>query len=588
MELNADNTSSDKDAQMQSSFESYANTEKKDEKEKSKKRKRGLFELLNTESKESDKKAKDQQSEVKREESKPFNTLFKQQEQEESTEEAASIESLGELTEEEVTETARQIVEARDEDLLAELQEVEPDSPQEAEVLAASLLNERFKENIAQGETDEAALDQSFEEAARELELLDTDESAADLLTDENDPESEEDSTPDDLETIPDEAATIESESEDDESNDETSGSTSTTSSASASMPSSQPSSGQPVAPTPGGSGGGAVPPAPYYTSGIPPTPPTQPGSETTPDPSQAAEAAVFRYESRRRRGADLLVGGIIGYMIGRRRGRIKTEERLMPIQESLEKQVRDLDEKLAIREQKIRVLAAESVAREGEDKRREIADRVEARARARQEQRERQSLDALENRSSNHHVLTKLPEQLVSVVVPKSEVLEVNRTASPEVKPPVSDLDVMRQASEIVINGMNMRVLYEQGRLTKDDLRLLVVENERGAHRLEQLFYERLRPSDQIETYEKLRTPGSYAAGDVSGTQQGNESNEQPSSHSNESHATSMDHTGLEQRTNSMNALNGQQDQSSTKQLVVTMVLVGLGISLVIGIFLF
>ncbi len=54
------------------------------------------------------------------------------------------------------------------------------------------------------------------------------------------------------------------------------------------------------------------------------------------------------------------LFGSTIGYLIGRRRGRIKTEKKLLPIQKKLEKQVEDLGWQLKAKELKIREAARE------------------------------------------------------------------------------------------------------------------------------------------------------------------------------------------------------------------------------------
>jgi hypothetical protein len=60
------------------------------------------------------------------------------------------------------------------------------------------------------------------------------------------------------------------------------------------------------------------------------------------------------------------VVGGVIGYLIGRRRGRIKTEKRLLPIQKNLEKQVKDYQQKLTTSEFKIRKLVKDKMNEQG------------------------------------------------------------------------------------------------------------------------------------------------------------------------------------------------------------------------------
>lgn len=56
-------------------------------------------------------------------------------------------------------------------------------------------------------------------------------------------------------------------------------------------------------------------------------------------------------YFERRAQQRGLLVGGIVGYLIGRRRGRIKTEKRMARVQQKLEKQVVEVQEQVVRKE---------------------------------------------------------------------------------------------------------------------------------------------------------------------------------------------------------------------------------------------
>jgi hypothetical protein len=128
------------------------------------------------------------------------------------------------------------------------------------------------------------------------------------------------------------------------------------------------------------GKGGGSQPPGsnPSSSSGwsfprrrgssIAPPPP--PGSYTAPAVKSPAVAPTTmpeminandaRYNERRALQRGLLVGGIVGYLIGRRRGRIKTERRLQAVQHNLEKQVVEVQRQVAEKELQVQQFARE------------------------------------------------------------------------------------------------------------------------------------------------------------------------------------------------------------------------------------
>jgi hypothetical protein len=443
-------------------------------------------------------------------------------------------ENLEELSEGEEREALLQILEVEGEHLEDEHTQTPEDSPAEAEVLVAAAFLQAANEKIQAGMDRAKALTEAREEVIGDLELA----PAADEVVPE-DMEGAVEAL--DTEMIADLEPLV-----DDEPDDETEPDPLHTITTPTTTPTPQTTPAPPGGPVPPGPmptvHGSAVPPSfPAYHQvaaaggGIPPGGGMNPNLTPMPTPFElAAQRNTAERHRTRNRAVDLLVGGIVGYMIGRRRGRINAEERMRPVQQSLEKKVKQLQYEVSEGTKSVRKLTAERIATQGEPARQRIVDGVENRvqkrvrpgvpdiifpaaaaavAAERSEQPPEQSVrperptteaaPAIEQQQRRERILQG--PDILPVLVPGIAAEAAPRrseTAMPE-KIPMSE--VLQVASKIEIAGTNAKVLYEQGRLEKQDLQVIAQEYVRGSNRYERILIEKLRPPRTGESMEYL-----------------------------------------------------------------------------------
>lgn len=268
---------------------------------------------------------------------------------------------------------------------------------------------------------------------------------------------------------------------------------------------------------TSGGSSGsgrsGSLPPMPPLPAPAP-RPPLGPPNVPNFNRPPAANVAPAEYQPDYRVNPNrsyLLVGGIVGYLIGRRRGRIKTEKRMNVVVKKLEQQV--------------------------EAKQRIIDRQVEV-----VKQRTRQ--EYWDNKATRREMpaAIKQPETKSqprrSESVPIAATQELRRDARTERKPvsperaaertPTSvemrDEDIVRLSETITVGATNLKKIYEAKLITDGGLRRLVSEHlqgkdlRRGLAReflTKELSYERdprFRDIVPVETKGPQRQAGSTA----------------------------------------------------------------------------
>ncbi len=293
------------------------------------------------------------------------------------------------------------------------------------------------------------------------------------------------------------------------------------------------------------GSAGGGVPPrGPVYDGGSSGffSPGYAPGTTYNTAPAgTSVEAPTQDITAERRAMAQgVLAGGIVGYLVGRRRGRIKTEKRLLPIQQKLEKQVATLQSAVAAKEQIIRQRVAEKrqalptpaeQARFGNRLATPRAEAVRPAARSFAERRpvERFRGGIIEAPAVILGAAAVLrPERRTQAARPERPAIDFSKNVET-----YSKQELSRAAEKITIQGTSLKELGQAHNLDERAIRRVVNEFVKGGNVAEALNREMIVKESRFERDPNLRqaasggtvdaeNPGT-AAGGVAGSVFGN-----------------------------------------------------------------
>ncbi len=206
------------------------------------------------------------------------------------------------------------------------------------------------------------------------------------------------------------------------------------------------------------------------------------------------------------RTGSALLVGGIVGYLVGRRRGRLKAEKQYARIEKKLRTEVQTVQAKIAEKEQQIRVLARENYQRV-----------VTSTAEGEKPERAPASLPSTEKIGLvTIKAVEKAPE-------PTRQRTSVERPATkPRSKKHAETLprpQLLEAAAAVPVGATNLRRVYETNLISEQGLRRLMVEHERGGDVQRSLKRELIEKEMSYERDPRMRNTsivGAMAAGAV------------------------------------------------------------------------
>jgi hypothetical protein len=226
-----------------------------------------------------------------------------------------------------------------------------------------------------------------------------------------------------------------------------------------------------------------------------------------------------YRIRTHHSRG-DFLLGVVVGDLLGRRKGRIKTERKVLPVQKRLEKNVRDLEHTIA---------ENEIVVREAARKRSNEISRSSALAKP-EGAADKHRTVAVEAKALHSK---KAPEQIGKLLVeserqqPKNKPEQNSKTETARpiletttIQPidkhveTLNRRELLELAEKIFVEGSNLRQIYETHLVNEKGLRRLVAEHLSGGNVARQLRQEITERDIDFERDPQLRHKADSSTG--------------------------------------------------------------------------
>ncbi len=227
------------------------------------------------------------------------------------------------------------------------------------------------------------------------------------------------------------------------------------------------------------------VPLVPPIPPNLPPVFPTGPSGPLGPNanfnytptaPNLTPEDSIDRHSHV----PYVLVGGLVGYLLGRRRGRIKTEKKLLPIQHKLEKEIQDMREKIFWREAQVRSMVHEQLNKKPETEK-DVRERLRGKHERKKETKEKNQ------NQQNQERLGRLATTAERPTTPEG----IRRVILKSVED-MTTAELLSIAENVPIKQSNMRQLFEANRINDEGLRRVLKAYLRG-ERYDKLLHENL-----------------------------------------------------------------------------------------------